>query len=193
MVNTTQFGADLAILRMLAPNLFGGLYAGYDLGVHNATVAAVNSNFLSHALKTGGTLRGEIDYAAFTLTPAVSALLQFRHRPSFTDAAAVVVPLSNTIDFDVTAGATISRDFLAPEADLVITPFLGANLLIDYAATTPAPVGPAIPNDPFKGQIDGGVKVSWMSGASLNLEGSISQGINTTTYGLSSGLSVPLH
>jgi hypothetical protein len=191
-VNTTHIGADLAVLRFLSPNLFAGLYAGYQFGAHNATIAAVNSNFLSHAIKLGGVLQGEIDYAAFTLTPSISALLQYRHRPSFTDAAGVVVPLSNTVDLDITAGSTISRDFLFVEHGIVVSPFVGGNLLVDYSATTPAPA-PGIPDDHFHAQVVGGVNVSWVGGAVLNLQAQVSKGANTTAYGVTSGLSVPIN
>ena len=191
-VNSAQIGADLAIVRMLSPDLFGGVYFGYEFGAHQATISGVDSNFVSHTIKAGGTLRGEMTYGDFLVTRSVSALLQYRHRPSFTDAAAVLVPSSDTIDVDVRAGATISRDFDVPEKDLMVTPFLGANLLLDYTQTTPALVGPVIPGDPFKFQLLGGVRVRWDGGATASLQADISRGANTTTLGVRGSVSVPI-
>lgn len=191
-VNSTQIGADLAFGRLLSPDLFGGLYFGYELGAHQAMISGVGSNFLSHSFKVGGTLRGEMNYREFTLTPSASAVLQYRHRPSFTDAAAAFVPSSNTIDLDVTAGATISRDFDVPEKDPTLTPFLGANLLLDYTQTSPALVGPVIPGDPFKVQFLGGVRIRWDGGATASLQADVSRGANTTMFGLTGSFRVPI-
>lgn len=191
-VNSAQAGVDLGIRRLLAPNLLGGLYFGYDLGVHDTLISSVDSSFLSHNFTLGGTLGGELEYDAFTLTPSATAIVQYRHRPSFTDGAGVDIAASNTITLGGSAGVGISRDFLVPESDLLVTPYARMNLLLDYTSTAPALSGPVIPGDPLKGQLLAGVKFARRDGALLSFESQISRGANTMSFGVSGGLAVPI-
>jgi hypothetical protein len=193
-VNSLQVGADLAIAHMLMPDLFGGLYLGAEAASHAMSIGGVTSTFGSQTLKLGGTLEGQVDFDAFTLSPAVSALLQLRHRNGFTDSVSVAHASSNAVSFDVTAGATLSRDFEDIERGLSWTPFLTGNLLLNASGVTPAPAGPlVIPPDVLRVQVIAGVRARWDNGMTVSLQGDIARGPTTTMFGLSGTLSVPIN
>lgn len=152
----------------------------------------MGSTYGSHTIKLGGMLQGELTYGEFVVTPSASALLQYRHRPGFTDGAGVAIPSSNTVELDIVAGATVSRNFALPEQDAVLQPFVGANALFDATQVTPALVGPVFPGDPFRLQAVGGIGLVWQSGARASIQADVSRGANTTMFGLSGALSVPI-
>lgn len=109
-LNSMQIGGDFIVAKRLSPDLFGGLYLGYELGAHEATVSGDTGNFLSHTLKAGAKLQGRIVLDQFTLTPAVSGMLSYRHRNAYVDSASASVPASNFLSLNANGGVTASRD-----------------------------------------------------------------------------------
>jgi hypothetical protein len=188
-VNTAMFGADIAVLHMFSPTLFAGLYGGYELNIHQSSIAGVNSTFPSHLLKGGANLEGVVELDPFTLRPAVSALVQFRHQPAYTDGAGVPMAAVNMLDIDALAGVTAERAFLLSENDVVITPFVGLNLWASYSTTT----GPAIGYDSLRLQVLGGLRLAWGNGFNASIQGDVSRGATSTMVGVSATLSGPIH
>lgn len=127
---------------------------------------------------------------AFTLTPAVSGMLSFRHRNAYVDSASVSVPASNFFALNGNGGVTASRDFVLAERDMVVSPFVGGNVLVDYAT---GDLAPALPLDILRAQLGAGVGLSWEGGATGSIQGSVSRGATTASYGLSASLHVPVN
>jgi hypothetical protein len=191
-LDTTRVGADLAVVRMLTPTLRGGLFGGAEYDLHKATIAGVSSTFHSSVLKLGGVLEGQIVLDAFTLTPAVTALVQYRQRPAFTDGAGVAFGAADTLDADVLGGATLSRDFVLTESGVVVSPYLTVNGWLDHQSTTPAAFADPIPTDTFKVQAVGGLRFAWEGGAAASISADISGGATTMMYGATARLTVPI-
>jgi hypothetical protein len=189
-LNSLQLGADLVVAKQLSEDLFGGVYLGYEVGGHEATIGGATGNFMSHTLKAGGKLTGRVVLDQFTLTPAVSGMLSYRHRNGYVDSASVSVPASNFFSLNGNGGVTASRDFVLAERDMVVSPFVGGNILVDYAR---GDLAPALPLDILRAQLGAGVGLTWDGGATGSIQGSVSRGATTATYGVSASLHVPIN
>lgn len=192
-ISSTLLGADIEVLRMLAPEIYGGLLARFEYGMHRATIGGVASSYTSQLIEGGATLRGEFAYGDIVFSPAVTALLGYQTRAGFTDGAGVVVPASSALEFHLTAGGKVSQNIVLPESEVVLTPFVGANLLVDLASGSPALIGPAGPADIVRLQALAGVQATWPGGASILVEANISRGATTTSLGLTASLQVPIN
>jgi hypothetical protein len=188
-VNTAMFGGDLAVVHMLQPDLSVGLYGGYEINLHSSAIAGVNSSFPSHLFKAGANIEGVIRLDEFTLRPAASALLQFRHQPAFTDGAGVPMAAVNTLDLDAIAGVTAERTFVLTEHDLIVTPYLGLNLWGSASATT----GAAIGYDSLRLQAVGGARFALGGGFNGSIQADLSRGASSTMLGLSGTISGPIN
>jgi hypothetical protein len=192
-LNSGQIGADLAIVKILSPTLTLTGYAGYELGLHTATVSGVSGSFASHTLKAGGRLKGNFELDRFLVSPAASALLMHTYRPSYVDASATTIPASSATRIDASAGVTVSTD-LDPLANrVVVSPFVTGNLMFGWGVNSlDAVVAPSIPNDPLRAQLIAGLRLAFENGAMASVSGNVSRGANTIGYGVGADLTMPI-
>lgn len=191
-MDSVLLGLDLFAARAFSDDLFAGKYLGYEYGAHRADIAGVGSTFNTHTFKAGASISGSFGWNDFVVSPSIDALLQYRYRPSFLDGAGATVPASDALSFDLSAGKTISRDYYLPEHEVLLSPFLGANLMLKQTWMGSTPGAGVVPPDALRLQLVAGLNAKWDNGMYGSLKADLTAGQSSTMFGFGASLHVPL-
>jgi hypothetical protein len=165
-----HYAANALVTHSLAPSLSMSGRVGYELTNHNYSRGTAKGDAFSHLFSAGLGIKGDVDMAAFMLTPTLDVDLVHERSDAVTLSDGTALTGFDRTTGKATVGGTVSRDYLwdTQTGFIVITPSVGADASLSLTGKTTT-AGVSSSSVDYGLGLSAGVGFAYQSGLELSL------------------------